>query len=365
MIIAAHIFAASLSQSGLYNSLLLLARQQPSISFIFLLDEKLVIDTDLPDNISLVKVDAPKNGLTLRYWCTIKMPALLKKYKASHFISETGAIGSRINIPQFIFLNSAAFLQKKPFIAQPYSKYLNKNFSEFIEKASGIFVAENFIADAVTKQYREAASKIRLVRHGLNAGFKPVNWEEKEQFLETFSDGTEYFIAECSVLTRQNILSLLKAFSLFKKRQKSSMKLALVLKELSLQDCIKDFHLYKYRSDVIVVPYTNEETYAKILAACYAAVYLPVQIIAGPGGIDALASGTALVTFKSTAAESIYKDAALYADLTEQSVADKMMLLYKDEALRKSIIEKGLQISSQYTWTLAANEVWQALKANP
>src|SRR5690606_23946751 len=130
----------------------------------------------------------------------------------------------------------------------------------------------------------QSAEKTKLVKHGLSSVFQPMDWDEKDKFLAAFSGGTEYFIAACTALTRQNILSLLKAFSLFKKRQKSGMQLVLVLKEVSIDDCVKDFHLYKYRNDVKLVNYTNDADYAKMLAAAYAAIYLPVQIVAENSG---------------------------------------------------------------------------------
>ena len=244
MIIAAHIYAASTSASVLYNSFLLIAQQQPKVKFIFLVDKSLKEQMSVPSNIEVLPIKFPKNSFMLGYWYTVQLPALLKKHKVTHFISENGLLGKSITIRQFALINDISFLQKKPIVPQEFGSSIKKQFPTLVQNATVIFVKENFIANTLHTTYPPSAEKTKLVQHGLAAVFRPMDWEEKDKFLATFSQGTEYFITECTVLTRQNILSLLKAFSLFKKRQKSGMKLVLVLKALSIDECVKDFHLY-------------------------------------------------------------------------------------------------------------------------
>ena len=47
-----------------------------------------------------------------------------------------------------------------------------------------------------------------------------------------------------------------------------------ILNKLDLNP-IKDFHIYKYRNEVQVIPFIAEKDTATILAAAYAAIYLP------------------------------------------------------------------------------------------
>lgn len=363
MIIAAHIPGTATEESPLFHCLRLLAEEKQETRFIFFTDEKWKMPAGLPGNIKCVVISpALKNGLLMHYWYHFKLPGLLKKYGAAHFISESGAVGLKIHIPQFMFLNTVSFLQKKPVQAQEYARYIKRYFPKFSEKATVIFVTENFIGDRLAEKYPAVKTKIMYAGHGLNSVYQPAGWIQKEKFLESFTGGTEYFIAECSLLTRLNILILVKAFSHFKKRLKSAMKLVLVLKGIGINDCIKDFHLYKYRDDVKIVYYTNDKEYAPVLAAAYGAIFLPREIIAENSGLHALAAGVPLVTVENTDALSVYGDAALYTSLSEKAIAENMMMLYKDEEGRKNHIEKGLNISAGYSWASAAGLIWQAIE---
>lgn len=363
MIIAAHISAAAPGDSFLHHCLCLLAAEKQDARFIFFVDEKWKAVAGLPGNIEYAAISpALKNGLLLHYWYNFKLPALLKKYQATHFIAESGAVSLRVRIPQYLLLNNLSFLQKKPAIVHERSRYLKKYFPEFLSKAAAILVTEHFTGDRLQEKFPTAKEKTRFVGHGLDKAFRPAGWEQKEQFLEKFTGGTEYFIAECSALTQPNVLAIVKAFSHFKKRQKSGMKLVLVLKGLTVDECIKDFHLYKYRDDVKMVSY-GEEEYATILAAAYGAIYLPREVVAGNSGLHVLAAGIPLITIEGKESISVYGEAALYTGLSEKSIAENMMLLYKDEELRKNCIEKAVAISAAYSWESAAKRVWQFLKA--
>lgn len=360
MTIAAHIFAATPGESTLYHCLRLLAEEKQDTRFIFFVDEKWKAIAGLPANIECITISpALKNGLLLHYWYNFKLPALLKKYHTTHFISESGVVSLRTHLPQFLWLNNISFLQKKPVIVHEYARYLKKYFQKFSDKVAYIMVTEHFSGGRLSEKYPAAKEKIQFAGHGLDKVFRPVDWEQKEKLLETFTGGTEYFIAECSVLTQPNILAVVKAFSHFKKRQKSGMQLILVLKGLTINECIKDFHLYKYRDDVKIVSYETEEEYATILSAAYGAVYLPKEVVAENSGLHALVSGIPLITTEGKEAISVYGEAALYTNFSEKTIAENMMLLYKDEDLRKNCIEKGLTISAAYNWESTAKKLWQ------
>ena len=60
--------------------------------------------------------------------------------------------------------------------------------------------------------------------------------------------------------------------------------------------------------------------------------------------------------------KEICGDAALYADADNYiEIADKMMLLYKDEGIRRNLIEKGKQVVEKYTWERTADLLWQSI----
>jgi glycosyltransferase involved in cell wall biosynthesis len=60
--------------------------------------------------------------------------------------------------------------------------------------------------------------------------------------------------------------------------------------------------------------------------------------------------------------QEIGGEAALYFDPNDPAdMADKLMLIYKDESLRSRLISRGASVVSQYTWDRTAEAVWEAM----
>ena len=67
--------------------------------------------------------------------------------------------------------------------------------------------------------------KLHVINPGIDEIFKPLDWEEKEIIREKYAEGKAYFLFSGDINRRSNLINLLKAFSFFKKRQKSNMML--------------------------------------------------------------------------------------------------------------------------------------------
>jgi glycosyltransferase involved in cell wall biosynthesis len=158
-------------------------------------------------------------------------------------------------------------------------------------------------------------------------------------------------------------MNLLKAFSAFKKRQQTNMKLILTgrlaWKYGSFTESMKT---YKYRNDVIMTGYVQEEELVKITGAAYGLIYPSLFEGFGVPVLEAMQCDVPVITSAASPMQEIAKDAALYADANSfTDIADKMMLLYKDENLRKQLIEKGRQTARQYSWDKTADLLWASI----
>jgi glycosyltransferase involved in cell wall biosynthesis len=69
-----------------------------------------------------------------------------------------------------------------------------------------------------------------------------------------------------------------------------------------------------------------------------------------------------VLTSEKTSMEEAAGDAALYFNPKDhQDIADKMMLIYKDENLRKQLIEKGKLNVVKFSWEKSAELFWQSI----
>ena len=123
-----------------------------------------------------------------------------------------------------------------------------------------------------------------------------------------------------------------------------------------------DLRSYKYRDDVVLTGYIEKEELAKIMGAAYALVYPSLHEGFGVPVLEAMLCDVPVITSSGSAMEEIAGDAALFADAGDhQSIADKMMLVYKDEELRKKLIVKGRERVRRYSWDKTAELLWQSI----
>jgi hypothetical protein len=359
MTIAAHIDTLKGTPSFLWPYLGRLAAQNPGDHFIFFTQNESLIAAPFCANCTVIKISPViKNSLLLHYWYNYKLPSLLKKYNATVFISQNSVVSLHLAIPQLMMITDNFFLKKSP-VKNEYRSYLKRYFSKFIKKAAALCVTKTFIKEQLFEQYPHIKDKTTNLLAGLKEEYRFINENEKNAILQKNTGGHEFFVAECSALTQPNMMALLKAFSIFKKRLKSGMQLVL-LNEYG-ENPIKDFHLYKYRQEVHILPYESDKNAAPILAAAYAGISLPTFMITGDWGLHCLKCHVPLITLLKEDAGLLYEDAVLYAGTDEKMIAENMMLLYKDEELRNSYIQKGAVLAGRYNGPNNDAGLWQTI----
>jgi glycosyltransferase involved in cell wall biosynthesis len=73
-------------------------------------------------------------------------------------------------------------------------------------------------------------------------------------------------------------------------------------------------------------------------------------------------SSVPLIVSNTEKHTEILADAALYANpVSFEDIADKMMLLFKDEDKRHHIIEKGKLLVKNNKWNTSAQQLWETI----
>jgi glycosyltransferase involved in cell wall biosynthesis len=108
--------------------------------------------------------------------------------------------------------------------------------------------------------------------------------------------------------------------------------------------------------------YVDEPELSNIMGSAYALVYPSLWEGFGVPVLEAMQCGVPVITSSFSAMEEIAADAALYADAENfENIAEQMMRIYKDENLRKELIEKGKIVASHYSWDRTAGLLWKSI----
>jgi glycosyltransferase involved in cell wall biosynthesis len=348
----------------IYETFKRITKNHPEHEFIFIFDRHFDKRFLFSSNVKAVITGPPaRHPLLWKLWYDVKIPAVLRKFKADVFVSCDGFCSLTTRVPQCLVVHDLSFLHHPSFIKKSHLLFYKRYTAKFLNKAESIATVSEFSRQDIISHYKISADKINIVYNAAKEIFHPLNHEEKQITKERYTDGKEYFVYAGAIHPRKNLINLLKAFSGFKKRQQTNMKLVLAGRPAwKYESFTKSLKTYKYRNDVVMTGYIDENELVKIIGSAYALVYPSFFEGFGVPVLEAMHCNIPVITSAGSSMEEIAKDAALFTDSNSHNdIADKMMRIYKDENLRNELIQKGKNIIQQYSLDKTAELLWQTI----
>lgn len=341
-----------------------IARQEREHSFILLQKNSPTANSKLPANVTTYPRGPKKQTpLSWLYWYNFKAPLLLRKLKTDVFVTNNFC-SFTIRIPQCLLLSNLLFLQEPPVLKKSQLSFYKKYTPRFLKRSASIITVSEFARNICIDKYKINKNKIRVAYTAANESFHPISYLEKEQVKAKYANENEYFASIGTVSDGSNLINLLKAFSAFKKRQKSSMQLLIASgSKITDVEFIVALRTFKFRDEVKVLEDLDIDEHSKILAAAWGTVHVSPGDNFGTSLFNAMKCEVPIVTSSTAPARCIVGDAALFANAGNfKEIAVQMMLLFKDEKLRKNLIEKGKKQLEQFNWQHTANNVWECIQ---
>jgi glycosyltransferase involved in cell wall biosynthesis len=331
--------------------------QHPEHSFIFFFDRPAPPRLALPANATAVEV--PLKGASLwrrQWWLQWQLPRALKRYRPDVFLAMDGLLPLRGSVPSLLFVRDLSFLHEVSGEPLNWQRLLQRQTVKYLAKARRVGVFSTNLEQELLQYAPAAASKLTVLPAAIHESYRPLSWEEREEVKKEHTGGVEYFIVSAALHPRNNITPLLKAFSAFKRRLRSNMKLVLAGSATAAgQEIADSLRTYKFRQDVVWLPEVDQPTLAKLTAAAYAMIY--------PSRMDGVAlpiyaamrCQVPVIAIDGPAAREAGKDALLYTDPQNlEDLADKLGLLYKDEQLRTRLLNNMDALPLPGSWDHSA-----------
>ena len=342
-----------------------IAEQHPEHVFLFVFDRPVDRQLTFPANVRTRVIGPPaRHPLLWRWWYNWRIPGVLKQFKADLFVSPDGIASLRTRVPQCLVVHDLAFLQDPHWFSGSIRRYYRSQMPKFLKQVSRVATVSETSKQALIDRYKFAPDRIDVVYSAAKPAFRVLDTAEKGIIKERFTDGKEYFLYTGSIHPRKNLIGLLKAFSLFKKRQQTGFKLVLAGRMAWRSGRFEALlSTYKYRSDVVLTGYVDLPTLVGLTGAAYALVYPSFYEGFGVPVLEAMQAGVPVITSTGTSMQEIAGEAALYADPQDPaSIAAQMNRVYIDEALRGRLIEAGKPVAERFQWAATADRLWSCLQ---
>ncbi len=342
MVIAVDIKGSGEYQNFIHETFKRITPQHPQHTFIFVFDKPYDLSLVFSGNAIPLIVSKAKASLWSQLRINHKISSLLKKHKADVFL--TSQILSGTKVPQCL----VAF---------------DSISAKIVKKAKLIIADSAFSKNEFVEKYKIDPSKICIVYQGVEEIYKPLLFEEKENVKEQFANGNEFFLVTETLQSKKNVLDLLKAFSIFKKMQKSNMQLLILIQTEVTKEIVEALKLFKFKSDVKIVSKVDQKEQIKITGAAYAFIS-PFDKDGYSQILAAMKCDVPVIASNAVGAiPEVASEAAMYVNSSDhKNIADKMMLIYKDEKLRQQLIDKGREQVKKYKWDMIAQVLWVSIE---
>jgi glycosyltransferase involved in cell wall biosynthesis len=342
----------------------IIAVDHPEYDFVFIAEKEFAVQSNSQKNVrKIVLLQQSHNPLRWKLWYNYKLPSALKTIKADILISADGVCSLRTKVTQCLLVNDLALLHHPEWYSKKYLRFIKPNTGLFLHKAKTIITFSNGLKKEIELRYGIPENKISVIPPATPEHYQPVIMDIKEQAQEKYAEGKEYFLFNGIIHPRSSLVNLLKAFSLFKKRQKSNMQLIIASQSISEDAAfVESLKLYKYRNEVKLLTGLDKILLRQLTASAYACINTSPLHNEISGLLNAMECEVPVVAGNLKVAIEILGDAALLTNSEiPENIAEKLMFLYKDENKRNELVKKGLEQPVKYSLNKTADKLWQSI----
>ena len=320
----------------------------------------------LPENAIIgINVKA-ESSFGLRWWYSSRLPSILAQVKADVVVNLNGICNAAVKQPQVLAFSDVTFLENNALATTPWKKLVTKNIVSYARNASSVFTYSQHACGVIEKITGETKGSIHTIPYCTDKLYRVWEWHEKVLTKSEFTDSKEFFVAILDDKNEESWLTVLKAFSKFKKWQQSSMQFILLPKhEIAPLKVIDKMSTYKYKDDVQMLDGLSEKEKASLLGCAYAIIHLPANDADLMPVAEALQCATPIITSSGSVSLKEYGDntGLSIANNDFELLGDAIINLFKNEELKTQMAENAKLQAAEVKRDEIAKSFWEIIES--
>ena len=347
------------------ETLKILIADHPEIEFQILCDKNFTEDYFDYPNAKKFHIFPPyRHPLLYLFYMEIVVGYFLKKHKPDLFLSMEGFLCLNTNCKQLPIIYDLNFEHQPQDLPFRNRIYFRTFYPRFARKANIIATISEYSKNDIAETYKIALNKIDNVSCGVKENFYPLNDELKQITRIKYSEGKEYFFFIGSMHPRKNIVRLLQAFEVFKKRTDASLKLVLAGNIFWGDETVQSaISIMTAKDDIVFTGRVSDDELVQLLGSAFALTFVPTFEGFGLPIVEGFQSEVPVICSNTTSMPEVAGNAALLVDpLNVGDIAEKMILLWRNQILKIELIEKGRLQKNLFTWKRTSELLYDSIK---
>lgn len=236
-----------------------------------------------------------------------------------------------------------------------------------VKKSTAIIVVSEFIREKLQEYIPVNDEKLSVIPNGLGSEFKPAAPPEELQYIRRkYGCNRKYLFCVGSFASGiKNLPRLLEAYSRLPESILSRFQLVIAGEFFNRVPAASAIlQKLQAKDSILCVGYVPDEDLPALYRQAEVFVFPSLHEGFGIPILEAMASGTPVMTSNTSAMPEIAGGAAILVDpYNVKEMSDRLAGILTDEKLRKELAEKGLKRAQSYSWRKTAHKTLEIYKS--
>jgi glycosyltransferase involved in cell wall biosynthesis len=315
------------------------------------------VQVPVAENITSVQLPVRSRWANLA-WHRVGIPIAIERYTGPvSVVHGTDFVVPPSRAPSVVTIHDLSYAILPQHAHPKLKRYLDRAVPRSIDRAARVIAVSETTKRDLCEYYEISPNRVRVIHHAADPIFHQPSERERLTMQAQLGIRGPYFITVGTIEPRKDHKTLLRAFEHVHQKH-PEVSLVIVGRKGWLADDIMQaiqeaasripiFHLQGIRDGMLPALYGGST--ALVYPSQYEGFGLPV--------LEAMASGTAVISSDTPALREVGGDAVRYA-ATQNSdeLAQQMVSVLDSEADRQALIDAGLKHASTFSWQRAAEQ---------
>jgi len=301
-----------------------------------------------------------RRSLNTTLWESAWLPTATRRSPIDIFWGPRFFCPPFVKAPSVVTVHDLAFMHVPGVVTASQKRYFESRLRAAISRARHFIAISHFTRDSLCKTFRLPESRVTVIYNGFNARYSTsVDAQSKERVRQKYTLPDQFILFTGTIEPRKNLGRTVRAY-LMSDARRERIPLVITGKPGWLQSGLEvEIRPFVESGDIVVVGYVSQDELAALYQMClffvlpslYEGFAIPV--------LEAMASGTPVLTSNNTAMLELYEHAAQlvdpYSELDICSGINRML----DRDVRESLRAKGRLLVGRFSWHKSAAEHMQ------
>ncbi len=291
----------------------------------------------------------------------VRIPLALRRERVTLFHAPHYVLPRLVSVPSVVTIHDCIHLMFPEYLPGRLAlTYARASIATAARRSTRVLTVSESSKTDILRFVDLPPEKIDVIYNAYDERFgEEPSTEAVDGVRERYQLSGEFVLYAGNVKPHKNLERLIEAFALVRQRGLDHVRLVLIGDDISKYASLRRaVHRHRLHGHVRFLGYLPDETLAVMYRLASVFVFPSLYEGFGLPPLEAMASGTPVVTSNVSSLPEVTDDAALLVDPYDPAaIADGLTRALTDAALRRDLRARGLARARQFSWEASARRI--------